>query len=79
MLPQVVVPVLAVRQIDTSRVVYALVSDDDVVFLQQRLNILDELRSSLLGPHVVALGMPEAKEVFESHRDRCFACGEVRT
>ena len=64
MLSQVVVPAPVVRQIDTSPVDYSLVSDDDIMFLQQRLNVLDELRSTLLGLDIVALSMPEAKEVF---------------
>ena len=51
---------------DTSLVNYALVSDDDIVFLQQRLNVLDELRSSLLRLDIVALSMSEAKYMFES-------------
>lgn len=66
MLSQVVVPAPAVRQMDTSLVNYALVSDDDIVFLQQRLNVLDELRSSLLRLDIVALSMSEAKYMFES-------------
>jgi len=50
-----------------SQVVYELISDDDVVFLQQRLNVLYELRGGLLGLQIIALGMSEAKEMFKSH------------
>jgi len=67
MLSQVVVPIPVVRQVVISRVVYELVSDDDVVFLQQRLNILYEMGSSLFGLKIVALGVTEAKEMFKSH------------
>jgi hypothetical protein len=52
---------------DTSQVVYALVGDDDIVFLQQRLNVLDKLRTSLLGLDIIALSMSKAKQVLESH------------
>jgi len=70
-----VISIPVVRSMDTSQAVYALVSNDDIVFLQQRLNVLDKLRSSFLGLDIVALGMSKAKEVFESHRDRGFTCG----
>ena len=79
MLSQVVVPIPAVRHVGILRVVYALVSDDNVVILQQRANVPDELRTSLLGLDIIALSMPEAEEVFESHRDGRFACRKVRT
>jgi len=49
---------------EASPVGYPLVSDDDIVFLQQGLNVLDELRSTLLGLDIVALSMSEVKEVF---------------
>ena len=67
MLSQVVVPTPIVRQMNSSPVDYPLVSDDDIVFLQQRLNVLDELRSTLLGLDIVALSMSETKEVFLGH------------
>ena len=67
MLPQVVVPIPVVRNMDISRVVSILVSDNDIVFLQQRLNVLYELRSGLLGLDIVALRVPETKDMFKSH------------
>lgn len=48
-------------------VVYALVSDNDIVFLQQRLDVLDELRGCLLALNIVALSVSEAEEMFKSH------------
>jgi len=45
--------------------VCALVSDHDIVFLQQCLNILYELTASLLRLDIVTLSVSEAKEMFE--------------
>lgn len=42
------------------------VSDDDILFLQQRLNVLDKLRR-LLGLDIVALSVSEPKEMFKSY------------
>ena len=58
---------------------YGLISDDNTVFLQQRLDVLDKLRSRLLDLDIVALSMSEPEELFKGHRDGRFAYRKMRT